>query len=94
MAIATLTKVYANPDLFNENVKIRKGLAASLMLNTNTMEDVMVFFKQCANQILWKANPADPNYRVTKRRIEKVIELCSAPKSQISKLNNEYKISY
>lgn len=94
MAIATLTKVYANPDVFNENVKIRKGLAASLMLNTNTMEDVMVFFKQCANQILWKANPADPNYRVTKRRIEKVIELCSAPKSEISKLNNEFKISY
>lgn len=94
MAIATLTKIYANPEIFNENVKIRKGLAASLMVNTNSLEDVMVFFKQCAQQILWKANPADPNYRITKRRIEKILELTSAPKEQISKLNNEYKISY
>lgn len=79
MAIATLSKVYANPLVFTQNVKIRKGLAARLMVETSTMDDVRAIFHDFAREILWKANPADPSYRLTKRRLEVIFRLTSDP---------------
>lgn len=94
MAMATLTKIYANPAIYTENVKIRKGLAASLMLNTHNLDDVLAYFNSCAKEIMWKANPADPNYRITQRRIEHILKITTAPKKEISRLNDSSSFSY
>lgn len=51
MAIATLAEVYNNPKVFTSTVKIRKGLAAKIMLDTNDMEVVKNYFLQFAVQI-------------------------------------------
>lgn len=40
MALATITEVCDNPDVFKRVVKIRKGLAARLMLNSSSMPKV------------------------------------------------------
>jgi len=45
MAMATLCKIYSNPDVFIKNVKIRKGLAAKLILNTTSMDEVIKVYK-------------------------------------------------
>ena len=41
MAIATLDKVFANPDVFTGVVKIRKGLSCKLILRTNNPAEVL-----------------------------------------------------
>lgn len=45
MAMATLCKVYSNPEVFIKNVKIRKGLAAKIILNTTSMDEVIKIYK-------------------------------------------------
>jgi len=72
MAIATLAKVYNNPDVFTGVVKIRKGLAAKLMLNTGNMDDVYNYFDQFSREILRKLPAYDPNYRTTKQYLEAI----------------------
>jgi hypothetical protein len=39
MAIATLVDLYNNTEVFKTNVKIRKGLTAKIMMDTNTFDD-------------------------------------------------------
>jgi len=63
MAIATLELVFQNPDIFKKNVKITKGDACQLMLessqNLRTMCDI---FKRYARRIAKKNTPTDPNF--------------------------------
>lgn len=40
MAIATLERVYNNPDVFTGVVKIRKGEAVKMMMSANSMDAV------------------------------------------------------
>ena len=61
MAIATLCEVYNNPDVFRKNVKIRKGLAAKLILETNNYRDVQNVFEKVAIDIFKKIPKDDPN---------------------------------
>lgn len=74
MAIATLVKVYNNPEVFTENVKIRKGLAARLMVETTDMDSMNYFLEKFTYKLMHKLNPADPNYLVTKKRLHRIIE--------------------
>ena len=60
MAMATLAKIYNNPDVFTEVVKIRKGLAAKLMVETNNMEVVNKVMNKYVEQIRKKLNSDDP----------------------------------
>ena len=69
MAMATLAKIYNNPDVFTEVVKIRKGIAAKLMLKTNDMDSV-----RKSMEIRKKLNTEDPNYTQTKKRLNRIIE--------------------
>ncbi|TFJ85925.1 hypothetical protein NSK_002745 [Nannochloropsis salina CCMP1776] len=55
MAIATLEKVYHNPDVFTGVVKIRKGLACKLILEANSMEDLYACFSSFAGRIARRA---------------------------------------
>ena len=45
MAIATLTEVYNNPLVFQKNVKVRKGAAAKMMLESGTLIQVQNWFR-------------------------------------------------
>ncbi len=74
MAMATLAKIYNNPDVFTEVVKIRKGLAAKLMVETNSMEVVNKVMNKYVEQIKQKLNPDDPNYALTKKRLNRITE--------------------
>jgi farnesyl-diphosphate farnesyltransferase len=79
MAIATLSKVYNNPMVFISNVKIRKGLAAKLMVETHTMDDVYEYFDQFAREILRKLPANDPNYHQTKAQLELIFTTIDEP---------------
>ena len=61
MAIATMAEVYNEPQLFTGICKIRKSLAASIMLNVNNMNDINTWFRKFATEILNKVNPNDPS---------------------------------
>jgi farnesyl-diphosphate farnesyltransferase len=73
MAIATLAKIYNNPDVYREVVKIRKGIAAVLMLHTTDMESVHKVMERSANDILKKLDKTDPHYDLTKERCHTII---------------------
>jgi farnesyl-diphosphate farnesyltransferase len=74
MAMATLAKIYNNPDVFTEVVKIRKGVAAKLMLKTNNMENVRISMERFVERIRRKLDTGDPNYPLTKKRLNRIIE--------------------
>jgi farnesyl-diphosphate farnesyltransferase len=74
MAMATLAKIYNNPDVFTEVVKIRKGLAAKMMVETNNMDVVNKVMNKYVEQIRKKLNVDDPNYAITKKRLNRITE--------------------
>lgn len=72
MAIATLAKVYNNSNVFTGVVKIRKGLAAKLMVETTSMEDIYSYFDRFSKEILRKLPSYDPNYHLTRQHLENI----------------------
>ena len=65
MAIATLEKLYDNKDVFAKNVKIRKGLAAKMMLETTDMQDVKQYLKKFLLSIESKAQSSNKIHKET-----------------------------
>jgi farnesyl-diphosphate farnesyltransferase len=55
MAIATLEKVYHNPEVFTGVVKIRKGLACKLILEASSMGELYACFDLFAGKIAKRA---------------------------------------
>ncbi len=72
MAIATLCKAYNNPKVFVENVKIRKGLAAKLILNTNTIQDVIKTYEEMILTIERKISDNTPKSKETIELIQHI----------------------
>lgn len=63
MAIATLELVFQNPDVFKRNIKITKGDACQLMIeSTQNLRTVCDVFKKYARKIHKRNSPKDPNY--------------------------------
>lgn len=62
MAISTLEKVFNNPKTFSGVVKIRKGLAVRLILDSSSFTRVAFWFKHFALEIKNKTPQDDPNY--------------------------------
>ncbi|KAG9229324.1 isoprenoid synthase domain-containing protein [Amylocarpus encephaloides] len=63
MAIATLELVFQNPRIFEANVKITKGDAAQLLIESSqNLRTVCVVFKRYVRRIQKKNNPKDPNF--------------------------------
>lgn len=63
MAIATLEKVFRNPDIFKKNVKITKGDACRLMLlSSQNLQTVCDVFKTYVRKIHKRNTPTDPNF--------------------------------
>lgn len=93
MAIATLAKVYNNPLVFTQNVKIRKGLAAKLMVETNDMDNVYEHFDQFSREILRKLSSNDPNYHNTKTQLESIFATIEDPTLISKRLANKAKVN-
>ena len=78
MAIATLADLYNNPKVFSGVVKIRKGQAAQLILDTKTTTGLHKWFNILSKSILAKVKNSDPNAAKTKDICSKIIELTEA----------------
>jgi len=65
MAIATLAEIYNNPRVFRENIKIRKGLTARLIIQTKNFDDACDIFEEMALKIFNKLSIDDPNSYLT-----------------------------
>ncbi|TVY90147.1 putative squalene synthase, partial [Lachnellula willkommii] len=78
MAIATLELVFQNPKVFTGVVKITKGDACQLMVESSqNLRTVCEVFKRYARRISKKNNPADPNFleiSIACGKIEQFIE--------------------
>ncbi|KKA29826.1 hypothetical protein TD95_000437 [Thielaviopsis punctulata] len=78
MAIATLELVFRNPDIFQRNVKITKGDACQLMIeSTQDMQILFEAFRRYARRIHQKNDPRDPSFvkiSTACARIEQVVE--------------------
>ncbi len=94
MAMATLAAVYNNNHVFHRNVKIRKGLAAKLILQTQKYQDAQTIFENFAIDIFNKIPTNDPNGYLTatflrrlinKKSKIKEIDLFSKQRSMIEK---------
>lgn len=63
MAIATLNACFQNYDIFQKNVKISKGEACQLMVESSqNLQLVCEVFKRYGRKIAQKNNPHDPNF--------------------------------
>lgn len=63
MAIATLELVFRNPDVLEKNVKITKGDACKIMLeSTQNLQTECEVFRRYVRRIHDKNDPKDPNY--------------------------------
>lgn len=63
MAIATLALVFRNPLIFKQNVKISKGQACQLMIESSQNLRVLCeAFRRCIREIHRKNTPKDPNF--------------------------------
>ena len=78
MAIATLELCFQNYTMFERNVKINKGTACSLMIqSTQNLQLVCEVFRDYARKIHRKNRPQDPHFldiSIACARIEKFIE--------------------
>jgi farnesyl-diphosphate farnesyltransferase len=76
MAIATLAEVYNNQKVFTENVKIRKGLAAKLILSAGSVQEVVKVYQEMASVIAKKIQHGTPNAKETSELIHKINAYC------------------
>ncbi|GIV34830.1 MAG: hypothetical protein KatS3mg031_2365 [Chitinophagales bacterium] len=74
MALATLAKIYNNPNVFTEVVKIRKGIAAKMMLYMKDMNSVRKAMLEFVGDIHLKLDPEDPNFLNTKKALNRITE--------------------
>ncbi|ROT39972.1 farnesyl-diphosphate farnesyltransferase [Sodiomyces alkalinus F11] len=78
MAIATLELVFRNPDIFSKHIKITKGDACQLMMeSTQNLHVVCEVFRRYIRRIHKKNDPRDPNFiaiSVQCGKIEQFIE--------------------
>jgi farnesyl-diphosphate farnesyltransferase len=77
MAIATLAKVYNNPEVFTGVVKIRKGLTAKLMMEVNDFESFRNHFNLFARDIFNKLNMDDTNNDQLLECLFQIFRVCS-----------------
>ncbi|KAH9825633.1 putative squalene synthase [Teratosphaeria destructans] len=78
MAIATLELCFQNYDMFNRNIKITKGTACDLMMqSTQNLQLVCEIFRKYARKIHKRNKPSDPHFldiSIACGKIERFIE--------------------
>lgn len=76
MAIATLELVFRNPAVLERNVKITKGDACQIMMeSTQNLFTVCEVFRRYARRIHLKNDPRDPNFLAISAQCAKVREI-------------------
>jgi farnesyl-diphosphate farnesyltransferase len=85
MAIATLAEVYNNQKVFTENVKIRKGLTAKLILNSGSIEQVVKIYKKMAASIAGKIPDGLANSQRTLEIVENINNYCELALTETNK---------
>ena len=78
MAIATLADLYDNPKVFTGVVKIRKGMAAKLILDTKSTGGLHKWFYYLASDILRRVKKSDPSAAKTRQICRTIIRLTEA----------------
>ncbi|KAK9691022.1 hypothetical protein RND81_09G171100 [Saponaria officinalis] len=76
MAIGTLALCYNNIQVFRGVVKLRLGLTAIVIDQTNTMADVYGAFFDFTSMLKLKIDKRDPNAAKTLSRIDAIQKLC------------------
>lgn len=79
MAIATLAKVFNNPDVFVKNVKIRKGMAAKIMVYTDSLEFALNEIQRHLESIRATAHPMSPAYDEVMLQVNKSLNALYEP---------------
>ncbi|KAI8977072.1 farnesyl-diphosphate farnesyltransferase [Mycotypha africana] len=62
MAIATLALVFNNLDIYQRNIKIRKGEAVKMILQSTNMDNVIAIFRHYVFEIAKRNEATDPNF--------------------------------
>ncbi|KAJ7295956.1 hypothetical protein O6H91_Y153200 [Diphasiastrum complanatum] len=76
MAIATLAACYNNIQVFRGVVKIRRGLAAKIVLETRSMSDVYSTFYDFTSMLA--IDKKDPSAPTTMKHVESILKTCRA----------------
>lgn len=79
MAVATLAKVFNNPEVFTKNVKIRKGMAAKIMVYTDSMEFTLNEIQRHLESIRATADPMDTAYDEVIAQVNKSLKALYEP---------------
>ncbi|WOL04211.1 squalene synthase-like [Canna indica] len=78
MAIGTLALCYNNVEVFRGVVKMRRGLTAKVINQTNTMADVYGAFYEFSSMLKSKIDHNDPNAKVTHQRVDAIQNVCKS----------------
>lgn len=92
MAIATLELMFRNPDVLKKNVKITKGDACQIMLeSTQNLYAVCEVFRRYVRKIQKKNDTRDPNYLAISVRCAKIEQFIETlyPRQDPKKLSEE-----
>jgi farnesyl-diphosphate farnesyltransferase len=80
MAIATLALCFNNPDVFRRHVKIRRGTAIRLIMNSTSIQDIKALYVEFVNVIARNVNVQDPHqYIQVQLAIGKIKAQCIEP---------------
>lgn len=82
MAIATLAEVYNNPDVFRGVVKIRKGLACRMILESRDLDGICAWFYKLASGIARRVPASDPSASCTVETCHKAMGLAKPTKGK------------
>lgn len=91
MAIATLELVFGNKEMFQQHLKLRRGLAAKLIMESTTREGVYTIFREYIRKIHLKNKAKDPNFlhiEIMCGKIDQTIEQ-HRPKPEVVKVDPE-----
>jgi len=83
MAIATIAGCFDNPQVFTGVVKIRKGLAARLIVDSATMDGVGYWFNHFAKEIIERTPPEDPSREKLLAAAKRIVILCEPHASAV-----------
>lgn len=81
MAIATIAEIYNNPKVFTSVVKIRKPLAASIMVYTQNMNDTKNFIEQSLQLMESKTNHTTPFSKKILQQIKAIRQTLYTPQT-------------
>lgn len=76
MAIATLALCFNNQDIFRRHIKISRGTAVRLIMQSTNLDEVKAIFVEFANVIARKIEPYEPQYMEVQLAVGRVKALC------------------